>query len=442
MSHATIQLPRWARGRNSAPGWLAHVRARGWRRTGMWLALLALTLCMPLAACAPLTTTAPLAGVITFGATVPITGPDVEEGRYALDGYLLYINTVNQQGGLLIGGKRYRLALDYYDDQSNPVMTAQLYQKLITHDNVNFLLGPYSSLLTAAAVPVAERFGVPMVAAHGSADSSYSTKDKFVFSVISPANDYLRGVIAVVLQKDPTASTVALLGADEPFSREVLAGAGEYAQQRGMKVVYQQYYPLNPSDVSAQIAAMKLTHPDLVLVSGHLQDAILFARQAQSLCLSPKAVGITVGPAMSEFRANLGGQGNFIFGSTQWTSALNYHGDDQWGTPKAYSAAFLSAFPSYTEVPYQAADSTAGLIAFQQALQTAQSLDPVEVAHALAHLDVMTFYGRIKFDNRGVNIYKPMAVTQLQPDGGDYTVFPLDVAQRPALYPMPACMGA
>jgi branched-chain amino acid transport system substrate-binding protein len=416
-------------------------RARGWRRVSAWLALLALALSLPLAACVPVTTSESFDGTITFGATIPITGPDVEEGRYALDGYLLYINTVNQQGGLMIGGKHYRLALDYYDDQSDPVKTAQLYQQLITHDNVNFLLGPYSSLLTAAAVPVAERYGTPMVAAHGSAESSYSTRDRFVFSVISPANDYLRGVIAVVLQKAPAASTVALLGADEPFSHEVLAGAAEYAQQRGMKVVYQQYYPLNPADMGEQIATMKQARPDLVLVSGHLQDAILFTRQAHMLCLSPKAVGITVGPAMSEFRANLGAQGDYIFGATQWTSALNYHGDYQWGTPKAYSDAFLSAFPTYTEVPYQAADSTAGMIAFQQALQTANSLDPVEVAHALAHLDIMTFYGRIKFDSRGVNIYKPMAVTQLQPDGGDYTVFPLDVAQRAALYPMPPCMG-
>jgi len=221
----------------------------------------------------------------------------------------------------------------------------------------------------------------------------------------------------------------------------VLAGAADYAQQRGMKVVYQQYYPRNPSDVSAQINAMKQLHPDLVLVSGHLQDGILFARQAHALCLSPKAVGITVGPAMSEFRANLGAGGNYIFGATQWTSALKYHGDDMWGTPQAYSAAFLSAFPSYGDVPYQAADSTAGLVAFQQALQNANSLDSVQVRNALARLDIMTFYGRIKFDSRGINIYKPMAVTQLQPDGGDYTVFPLDVAQRGALYPMPPCMG-
>ncbi|HEU5345954.1 MAG TPA: amino acid ABC transporter substrate-binding protein [Ktedonobacterales bacterium] len=431
----------------SQPMTMRAIRADGGRSAPRWRQIvvaalfLGLALLLPLAACAPITSSPPLAGTITFGVTIPITGPDVEEGRYSLDGYLLYINTINQRGGLLIGGKRYRLALDYYDDQSNPALTAQLYQKLVTHDNVNFLLGPYSSLLTAAAAPVAERLGVPMVATHGSADSIYSAKDKFVFSVISPAKDYLRGVIAIVLQRDPGASTVALLGSDEAFSHEVLAGAAEYAQERGMKVVYEQYYPRDPDDVSPQIEAMKLTHPDVVLVAGHLQDAILFTRQAHALCLSPKAVGITVGPAMSEFRANLGAQGNYIFGATQWTSALNYHGDDLWSTPQVYSAAFLKAFPNYSEVPYQAADSTAGLIAFQQALETSGSLDPVRVASALRQLDIMTFYGRIRFDDRGVNVYKPMAVTQLQPDGGDYTVFPLDVAQRPAMYPMPPCMG-
>ncbi len=437
ISHRAAQSAwRAWRCRRHAPG-----DDRNWR-TALWCALVALALCLPLAACDPVSTSSAPAGTITFGATIPITGADVEEGRYTLDGYLLYINTINKQGGILVGGKRYRVALDYYDDQSDPAMTAQLYQKLITHDNVNFLLGPYSSLLTAAAIPVAERYGVPMVAPHGAADSIYPATDKYVFSVVSPATDYLRGVIAIVLQRDPKASTVALLGSEEPFSHDVLAGAADYAQQRGMKVVYQDYYPLNPTDISPQLLAVKALHPDLVLVSGHLQDAILFARQASALCLSPKAVGLTVGPAMQDFRANVGALGNYIFGSTQWTSALKYHGDDLWGTPQAYAAAFLSAFPSYTEVPYQAADSTAGLIAFQQALQAAGTLDPVAVRTALQRLDIMTFYGRIKFDSRGINIYKPMAVLQLQPNGGDYTVFPLDVAQAAPLYPMPPCMGA
>ena len=51
---------------------------------------------------------------------------------------------------------------------------------------------------------------------------------------------------------------------------------------------------------------------------------------------------------------------------------------------------------------------------------------------------MMTFYGKIKFDARGVNIYKPMAAEQYQPDGNKYTVWPQDVAEKPVLYPMPA----
>jgi len=50
----------------------------------------------------------------------------------------------------------------------------------------------------------------------------------------------------------------------------------------------------------------------------------------------------------------------------------------------------------------------------------------------------VTFYGRVKFDSRGVNVFKPMAVEQYQSDGNKYTVWPSDVAEKSALYPMPA----
>lgn len=422
-----------------AAGWLARVAPGRWLHR--WTATFALALLISLAGCQVPGGPSGFAGTITFGFTAPLTGPDVEEGRYTLDGYQFFVNTVNAQGGLLVGSNHYRVALDYYDDQSNPTLTAQLYQRLITQDNVNFLLGPYSSLLTAAAVPVAERYGVPLVAAHGAADSIYSTRNRYTWSIISPAKDYLRGIIAVALQRDPAIATVALLGSDEPFSREVLAGAQDYATERGLKTNYLSYYPLNPTDMSAQIAAIKALRPDMILVSGHLQDAILFTRQAHGACLSPKVVGMTVGPATQAFRANLGAEANYIFGATQWTSALNYSGDDIWGTPQRYTSAFIAQFPSYTEIPYQVAESTAALVVYQQAVRNAGTLDPTAVADALARIDMMTFYGRIKFDDRGVNIYKPMAVTQLQPDGGDYTVFPQDVAQRAALVPMPPCMG-
>jgi branched-chain amino acid transport system substrate-binding protein len=207
-----------------------------------------------------------------------------------------------------------------------------------------------------------------------------------------------------------------------------------------MKVVDELYYFPQPTDVSPQLLAIKRAHPDVLLAAGHLQDAILIARQARDLCLAPKALGFSVGPSLPAFRATLQSEANYIFGATQWTSDLKYQGDDQWGTPKAYAAAFRRAFPNYDQVPYQAAESTAALVAYQHALESAGSLSHQAVRNTLAKLDTMTFYGRIRFDSTGENIYKPMAVVQLQPNGKTYTVFPFDVATHRPLYPMPpAC---
>ena len=402
------------------------------------LSLLAALLCLALSSCSlPGVGATSATGTITFGLTIPITGERAAEGAYSRDGYRFYVNTVNHQGGITVGGKRYHVALRYYDDQSNPKLVTQLYRKLIVEDKVDFLIGPYSSILTVAAAPVAEQYGVPMVAPHGSARSIYVAGLKYVFSIVSPAENYLRGIVAVVLNRHPRPATLALLGEYEPFSREAIAGAAEYATARGMKVVAQLSYLPQPSDVSRQLLAIKQIHPDILLAAGHLQDAILIARQARELCLSPEAMGFSVGPSLPGFRANLQSGADYIFGATQWTSDLKYRGDDQWSTPKSYAAAFRAAFHGYDQLPYQAAESTAALVAYQHALESAGSLDHQAVRNALAKLDFMTFYGRIKFDSLGVNTYKPMAVVQLQPDGKTYTVFPFDVATKRALYPMP-----
>lgn len=407
-------------------------------RFRLHIALLVPALCIMVSACAIPGRGATSDGrTITFGLTISITGERAAEGAYSRDGYLFYINSINRQGGIDVGGKRYRVALRYYDDQSQPKLVAALYRKLVVDDKVNFLIGPYSSVLTAAAAPVAEQHGIPLVAPHGSARGIYVSGFKYVFSIVSPAENYLKGIIAVVLSQHPRPTTLALLGEYEPFSREAIAGAAEYATARGMRVVTQLYYLPQPSDVSAQLLAINRTHPDVLLAAGHLQDSILIARQARDLCLSPKAIGFSVGPSLPAFRANLQSEGNYIFGATQWTSDLRYRGDDQWGTPKAYADAFRSAYPGYDQVPYQAAESTAALVVYQHALESAGSLDHRAVRTALARLDIMTFYGRIRFDSMGINTYKPMAVVQLQPDGKTYTVFPFDVATKRALYPIP-----
>jgi len=378
------------------------------------------------------------ADTIVFGAAISLTGKTAKEGEYTRDGYQIYVDTINEQGGITVGGKAYKVKLVYYDDESKSERTAQLYEKLINEDKVNFLLGPYGSGPTGTATPIAEKYQIPMVEANGSAESIFSKGYKYTFAVLSPAKNYLRGVLDAILSKDPNVKTVAILGENEPFSKEVAAGAADYAKQKGLEIVYQELYPSGTQDVSALLTNIKGKNPDVLLGAGHLQDTLLIVKQAKDLGISPKAMGFSVGPSSPEFRASLKENADYIFGSTQWTDALKYNGDDLWKTPKAFADVFKAKHPDYTSIPYQVAESTAALVAYQKALEKAGSLDPQKVRDALAGLDFMSFYGQIKFDERGVNIYKPMAVEQLQTDGKKYTVWPTDVAEKEIMYPMPA----
>jgi branched-chain amino acid transport system substrate-binding protein len=145
--------------------------------------------------------------------------------------------------------------------------------------------------------------------------------------------------------------------------------------------------------------------------------------------------GFSVGPGLPEWGSTLKNDGNFVLGGSQWTNAVTYKGDDVFGTSKNFYDMFVKKYNG--EPAYQAADGAACGIAFQKAIEKAGSLDPKKVRDALAGLDFTAFYGQIKFDDRGMNIYKPMVVEQWQ-DGKKLTVWPAEVASAKPMWPTPA----
>lgn len=374
--------------------------------------------------------------MITFGAALSLTGKTFKEGEYARDGYLLWIEAINAAGGLELGGRRYQVELIYYDDESRPERTAELVERLIVEDKIDLLLGPYGSEPTEAAAAVAERYRMPMVEANGSAEQIFSHGYRYTFGIQTPAPAYLKGIIDLVQQTKPDLRRVAIIAKDESFSREVAQGAARYAVERGLDLVYFEYYPEDLQDISLWLADMKRFEPELLLGAGHLQDALLVVRQSRGLGIAPAAMGFSVGPSSPQFRRSLGAAADYVFGATQWTSALTYTGsaDDLWVTSVDYTEAFYRRFPHYDDIPYQAAESSAALIVYQHALKQVGRVDREALRDTLAAIDIMTFFGPIRFDPRGINSTKPMVVEQLHPDGNKYTVYPIAFAERAAEY--------
>ena len=108
---------------------------------------------------------------IVLGAAVSLTGKYSSNGVHTQNGYNLAVERINSMGGVKVGGKKYKFEIIYYDDESNSGRAAQLAERLIKQDGVQFMLGPYSSGLTKAMAPVTEKYQVPMVEANGASRS-------------------------------------------------------------------------------------------------------------------------------------------------------------------------------------------------------------------------------------------------------------------------------
>src|SRR5438105_186936 len=384
---------------------------------------------------APAEATGTFDGTLVFGAPISLTGSTAKEGALQRDGYDLWRDTYNKAGGINVGGKHYKIETKYYDDTSNAQQSATLAEKLIKEDKVNFLLGPYGTSPTLQVSTVAEKNKIPMIEGNGAAESIFSQGYKYTFGVLAPAQNYLRGVIDLALSLDPKPTSVAVLSADDAFSVEVADAAKTYAEQKGLQVVYYQKYPNASTDLRAPLTETKARTPDLFLNSGHLQESIAIMQQAKELGFSPKGMGFSVGPGTPDFESTLKGDANFVMGGTQWSAALKFQGDDLFKTPEAYNTLYKQAF-NY-EPAYQSADGTACGVAFVKAIEAAGSIDPDKVRDQIARLNFTSFYGVIKFDERGINATKPMIVEQWQ-NGRRATVWPADVAETKALWPMTA----
>ena len=372
---------------------------------------------------------------IVVGAPVSFTGNQATEGALTRQGYDMWLDWVNGQGGIDVHGVRHRVQIKYEDDQSKADLSARLAEKLISQERVQFLLGPYGSSTTAAVAPVAEQHRMPMVEGNGAAQIIFSKGYRYVFGVLSPAEKYLQGVLDMAANLNPKPTRIAILSADDNFSLEVAKGVLDYAPRRGMEVVFYQQYADGSTNLYGPLNQAKAKNPDILLNSGHLLEAVAINKAARDLRLDSKIFAYSVGPSTPVFTGALGKDADYVFSGSQWTSQVKYRPSFYLGTPQ-YVAAYRKKFNSKEDPDYHVAESTAACLALHKAIETAGSLQPEQVRDALATLDVTTFYGRIKFDSRGANIFKPMVVEQIQ-QGRHQTVWPPEIASAAALYPTP-----
>jgi branched-chain amino acid transport system substrate-binding protein len=377
--------------------------------------------------------------VITLGAAVSETGKYSTNGVFTEKGYNLAVDKINSQGGVKVGGKTYKLAVKFYDDESSPARGAELVDRLIKQDGIQFILGPYSSGLTKAIAPVTEQLKTPMVEANGAARSLFTNGYKYIFATLTTADQYLASVIdlaaenAGALNKKPDQLKVAIVVENDPFSKDVRKGVVTQMKKYGMKLVVDDQFPRDLSDISPTLIKVKALKPDVLLISGHSKGAATGVRQIAQMKVNVPIVGITHCDAAGIIK-KFGGGAEYTLCPTQWALTLTYKGK-VFGSAGDYAKAFKARYNQ--DPPYQAAESSAAVVTYADALQRAGKLDKQAVRDALAKTDLMTFYGHIKFDDTGKNTAKPMALYQVL-KGKYVVVAPSKFAAEKAVIPRPA----
>ncbi len=383
---------------------------------------------------------APVEKTVVVGFTASLTGKLNVESTRQNNGFNLWMEQVNSAGGItLADGTVVKFASKFYDDESNKDRVQELYTKLVTEDNADFLISPYSSGLADASAVIAEQYGKVMITTGAASDGTYKKGYTLVYQAYTPASHYLTGAVDLLASLDAEAKKIAIVHENDKFSTDVVAALEQYAIEKGYEVVLNEGYDSGTTDFAPIINKIP-ADVDAVMGGGHFADGQQFAKAMFDKGISAKFVALLVAPPEPTF-AEIGDAAFGIIGPSQWEPLAAFTPD--FGPT---GAEFIEAYKAaYNEDPsYHAAGGyVAGLI-LQKAIETAGSLDTEALKSALDSMDMMTFYGRIKFDttpeSHGLQIGHSMVYVQWQKDAGGalvkQVVWPAEGKTAEPVYPI------
>jgi branched-chain amino acid transport system substrate-binding protein len=349
---------------------------------------------------------------LRFGAPLALTGPLADAGAKAKQGYDICVSAVNAKGGVDVGGKKRKLELVEYDYQSETNRAVQIVQRLINVDKVPFLLAPYGSGDTKATAVVAERYGVPMVAASAATKSVFDQNFQNLFGILFPNSMITEGEVAYYKKNAPDVKRVAVLALNSLFPKAIAGDFVESAKGQGYEVVFNTIYSPDTTDFSNVLTQIKALKPDWIYATGYTQDLILIRRQMADVGVDVKILTMTAGPAYPEFADNVKALAENVTTNSWWHQNAGYKDDFLFGSSLKYNEAFRERFKR--DATYLEAAATVSCETLVMAIEAAKSISADAVRQVLHEKKFETFYGPVQFGKAGQNDVNAALVMQIQ----------------------------
>ena len=420
----TKTLGRRGRGAASHPG--------GTLRRGPWAALIALALLA--AACGGGESGGGEGeGPLRIGASLPLTGDFSQPGSAAKQGYEIWEQMINDGGGLL--GRDVELVI--LDDASDQNTVVADYNRLISRENVDLLLGTFSSLLNLPASAVAERNRMVYVEPAGGAPEIFERGFKYLFFA-QPATaphqadifiEYLKSLPA-----DQLPQSAAYPVQDDPFTVPVIDTIQSELEGMGVETVYSKLYPPETTNFDTIANAISAESPDLIAQGAIFEDGVGLIRSLQKAGYNPSVLFQTSAPSNSTQYSDAVGVENTegVFYTVSWSPDADYPMNAEF--VRAYDEEFGG------EPPEDAADAFAAAQVLQTAVEEVGEIDQDAIADYLHQNSVETILGELSWDETGAP-EQEFILAQWQ-SGAPEVVLPEEVATADrVIFPKPDWSG-
>ncbi len=339
-------------------------------------------------------------GPITIGFSMAMTGGLGPNGKSALLAQKIWEEDVNAKGGML--GRPVKLV--YYDDQSNPSTVPGIYTKLLDVDKVDLVIGGYATAMLAPAMPVVMRKGKVFIGLLGLAVNTEFNYPKYFVMIPSgpdPKPSFTKGFFEMAMAQNPKPTTVAIVAADQEFSKNASDGARENAKAAKLRIVYDKSYPPSTTDYAPIVRAIAATNPDIVVVCSYPPDSVGIVRAVNEIGFKPKLIGGgMVGPQNASMKAALGPLLNGFVNYDFWLPVpkMNFPGVADLMKKYQNRAAAEGVDPlGY----YMAPQAYAQMQVLQQAVEATKGLNDDKLVDHIRATTFKTVLGDVKFGKGG-----------------------------------------
>ena len=319
-----------------------------------------------------------------------------------------------------------QVKLTILNDASSPNQVVTNYQTLINTDHVDMTFGPFSSLLTGPASAVAARNGYAFIEGAGGAPAVFQTPQNQaahnVFDVSLPVADELMPFVNYIasLPASERPKTAAYPMADDPFADPPVQQAQQKLQALGVKTVYSNIFPAEPSSYTPQADQVAAKAPDVVVLgSTDVPTVQAFMKAFETNHYTPKWFICAAGPDQGAAFISAVGAGNA----------------DGMMVPNGWYPGYANAASAKMVSEYVAkyggnasgvnADVAEGYSVGQVAEQAIVATGGTDNSKIISYLHdsgttLNTVQGPVKFDSLGENALAAAFVFQWQKKGTDF----------------------